>query len=132
MNGWTNAIQINSPPVNLHYRCAFSDRMRHFVVLFAVYLFSLALLPCADAAPGPVQQVSSELSDQHPADDHPDHCTPLCSCACCSVTTDVPPRLAAWLPAAEPMPPRGVTEPRSVPGWSPVTYVAGSWQPPRA
>jgi hypothetical protein len=109
--------------------------MRFAATSLALYLLALSILPCQDLLPSTCPDNVTEGRDydaptEH--DDHGDHCTPLCSCACCSVTTDVPPRLAGWPSAEVPTPPRGVTEPRFAPGWSPSAYVAGSWQPPRA
>jgi hypothetical protein len=108
-------------------------RMRFATLSLALYLLALALVPCQDLV-FDTPYVAYGWQNAHPGDgedDHNDHCTPLCSCACCSVTTDVPP-LLTWSVSDEALPPRGATTPRFVPAWSPVAYVAGSWQPPRA
>ncbi|MBD2717211.1 hypothetical protein KBK19_19375 [Microvirga sp. STR05] len=64
--------------------------MRFFSVFFALYLAILACLPCADAAPVPVDGARSFVSaGEHKPAAHEqlDWCSPLCQCHCCSGTS---------------------------------------------
>lgn len=111
--------------------------MRSFILVFAAYLTLLALFPCQDNVVGvnasdpTVERQLTEIAnhDDCPAGDHQDHCTPLCTCACCGLVMDAPP--AALIVAFLPLPPRGNTQLNFARSWksSPLHELDG--QPPR-
>jgi len=62
--------------------------MKHFILLFSVYLILLGVLPCQDKADMvSVQQYTTNIQDNASPSNHIDEdaCPPFCSCACCSV-----------------------------------------------
>ncbi|TXF89275.1 hypothetical protein FUA23_11025 [Neolewinella aurantiaca] len=110
--------------------------MHHHILLFAVYLMALALVPCQDeyaiVAPNAPASVHAANSEHEHDDDseHQDHCTPFCICACCGAVLDAPPTLLT-MAEGEPLPPKGNTQPTSVPNLNPGIFASASWQPPR-
>ncbi|MFC6269488.1 DUF6660 family protein [Frigoriflavimonas asaccharolytica] len=65
--------------------------MRLFTFFFSIYLFALAVVPCADAMTIHEQfSQNSEFSqtDQH-SENHQDLCTPFCTCSCCGISLDI-------------------------------------------
>ncbi|WP_420457811.1 DUF6660 family protein [Neolewinella sp.] len=111
--------------------------MRWQIILFAAYLFSLALVPCGDAEAvmandSPALLHEDSPDHEHRDSDHRDHCTPFCICSCCSVVVGTPPAIAAFFPVPAPVPPIGKTVPSFSRNWTPLLSADASWQPPRA
>lgn len=59
--------------------------MRWFFSIIAVYIFSLAIVPCADGITNHSHQHRFAVHADGDADaaDEGDHCTPFCACDCC-------------------------------------------------
>ena len=111
--------------------------MRWQIILFAAYLFSLALVPCGDTevvitddSPALLHEVNPD--HEHRDSEHQDHCTPFCICSCCSVVVGTPPAGAAFSSTSMPLPPTGKTVPTHHRHWTPLVSADGTWQPPRA
>ena len=112
--------------------------MRWQIILFAAYLFSLALVPCGDNgvvvlasdAPTVMHQVNPD--HQHQDSEHQDHCTLFCVCACCSAVVGTPPASLDLYAEIVPLPPAGKTVPTFTRHWTPQLAADGTWQPPRA
>jgi len=102
-------------------------------LLFAVYVFALALYPCADKGTCTDDSTPRDLVvaiyNQGHGNEEQDVCSPLCICACCSAQVQL----------------SSTTTPSSFIHWAPNTliktayqengYMATSysiWQPPKA
>ena len=105
--------------------------MRSTILLFALYLTALAVVPCQDSGLPQSAPDATEAHHDHDEDQHADHCTPFCICACCSATLNAPPEHLAriTLPAS---PTLTTVAPRFVPAWNPNSTAPSFWQPPRA
>lgn len=60
--------------------------MKWITYILLIVISTLALIPCSDGME--CQQRIEQSSDGH--SDHPDHCTPFCSCTCCGSITTLP------------------------------------------
>lgn len=61
--------------------------MKHIAFILAVLFFGLVIAPCSDSHTCNESEFSS---DHNHSEDEKDHCTPLCMCACCSVSYTIP------------------------------------------
>ncbi|WP_425474801.1 DUF6660 family protein [Niabella insulamsoli] len=60
--------------------------MKFFALILSVWLIVIALLPCGDHEDTRMQPSVSAQSTNHQQAHHTEHCTPLCSCSCCSIS----------------------------------------------
>ena len=110
--------------------------MQPSMLLFVVYLFGMALIPCQDEQPviafdAPVELHEANAEHDHNDAGHQDHCTPFCVCACCSAVADAPPTLYQVAEEQQPLPPRGITQPSFVRDWNPTDLGGPNGHPPR-
>jgi hypothetical protein len=104
-------------------------------LIFSLYIILLAFVPCQDnfslvPNEAPASAHAQDSEHEHPASDHEDHCTPFCICACCGAVIDAPPTLFT-LAEAQPLPPKGSTQPNATQNLNPGLFAKDSWQPPR-
>jgi len=59
--------------------------MKYFAVLLSIYIVFLTVLPCIDKPENTLMQ-KTVISGQHTSNPQldADHCSPFCSCNCCS------------------------------------------------
>ncbi len=100
--------------------------MKGLLLLFAFYLFALAVVPCHDA--GECSEVRKEIA-AHDHEGEDEQCPPFCICACCgSVMTT--PQAPGWYTAGTVTP----DYPEHTYGYvspAPDSLSTGIWQPPR-
>jgi hypothetical protein len=111
---------------------ALVSNVRALLLILNAYLTTLSLVGCQDYGPSPAFS-ATEVSDSHQQpepEEHQDHCTPFCICACCGAVLDAPP-IAPKLTERDPLPPPGKTAPAYTTSWSPGLYAGDDWQPPR-
>lgn len=109
--------------------------MRLLTQTLSLYIFLLAFIPCQDNFSLIPNEAPASVHADHPEHDpqdseHEDHCTPFCICACCGAVLDAPPTLLT-LEEAQPLPPKGNTQPQAIKHWNPGIFADSSWQPPR-
>ena len=67
---------------------SYLSAVRFFRIIFAFYFFSLAIIPCCDAARGSANENVYVQSNDTAADQHTgEACSPLCTCNCCGSVT---------------------------------------------
>lgn len=61
--------------------------MKFIIGLFALYLLTLAMVPCTDthSKSVPEDELSWHVSDQDQHNHGDETCSPFCTCQCCSV-----------------------------------------------
>jgi len=62
------------------------NEMRLIACILSVYILLLSVLPCPDVPEDHVThtiELTQQAADSHA--DHTDHCSPFCTCSCCSV-----------------------------------------------
>ena len=67
--------------------------MKILSFLLAIYITSLAIVPCTDGMPQSIADLSVEISSCHNDHDHSGHkddCTPFCICICCGSLAVMP------------------------------------------
>lgn len=69
----------------IDYYCIFTH-MKHFLLLFNIYLLSLAFFPCADVDTCIESNESLITTSTNNKEDHKEaeNCTPFCICTCCA------------------------------------------------
>ena len=71
--------------------------MKCINAILSIYIFSLAVLPCADESGRCIFDVEETFGTElHESSDHDhqnegsNHCSPLCTCNCCHTTVKTP------------------------------------------
>src|SRR6218665_203084 len=69
----------------------------HFII--AVYMLLLGSIPCGDGRDCIEDSVIAKTTQQDTPshEDHKEHCTPFCACACCAVPIIVQPGAIAFM-----------------------------------
>ena len=88
-------LMIDNPATELHEICFkfVLYRMKLFPFILAIYLASLAIVPCTDGIVHSTEDTTMEVSSCTHDHDHSgdkDGCTPLCTCICCGSLAVMP------------------------------------------
>lgn len=100
--------------------------MKGLFLLFAIYLFTLTIVPCHDA--GECSAVRKEVAS-HDHDGEDEQCPPFCACSCCGMVM-AEPATSAWYAEGMLTP----DYPYHLYGYvapAPKALPTGVWQPPR-
>ena len=116
--------------------CLIFTAVKWLTTILALYVLCLSLWPCADdhvPLDGQKDQItltSTGVPQSNDSHDHSDHCSPLCTCSCCSATiTLVPCYECGLIPALNP-----VVGSVAAFVYTPVRWaepLSAIWQPPK-
>ena len=68
--------------------------MRIIASILILLFLGSTLIPCGDDFGTCKEEIHFHASDDHGDDDHEDHCSPFCACACCGVQLGSPVKIA--------------------------------------
>lgn len=109
--------------------------MKYASAILSIYLFALAVLPCADEVGWCVFDLEEAIGvELHKEGDHDhekecsDHCSPLCNCNCCQMTIRLP--IKTNFEIIDPVP--VFSDPSSLESLlKDFTFLHDIWQPPK-